>query len=169
MIAVEEVFNDWNRRILSSLRRRFPAVPVATLEDGAAFAWERLATKPPAGDENVLGWLIVVARHEVLKLLRRWDEPVDPTPDYKRERKIDLDWRRAELATANALDDELEAREVVRRVNELRPQQRIALTCRLLGLSYKEAQQATGHTYTWVNRHIVEGRRALVEELEVAA
>jgi hypothetical protein len=39
----------------------------------------------------------------------------------------------------------------------------VALTCRLLGLSYKDAQRATGHTYTWVNRHITEGRRALRE------
>jgi DNA-directed RNA polymerase specialized sigma24 family protein len=168
MIAVEAVFADWNAAILVSLRRRFHGTPLATLEDGAAFAWEQFAKKPPP-DEYALGWLRLVARNEVLRLLRRWEQPIDPTPDRERERKIDLDWRRAELASANALNDELEAREVVRRVNELRPQQRVALTCRLLGLTYKEAQRATGHTYTWVNRHVVEGRRALLEELEVAA
>ena len=59
---------------------------------------------------------------------------------------------------------QLEARELLRQVDVLRPGPRTALTCKLLGLSYKQVQRATGHTYTWVNRHIVEGRRALAEQ-----
>src|SRR4051794_41980403 len=77
------------------------------------------------------------------------------------DRLTERDWLRAEHGTSDTLHDQLEARELVRRVNQLRPQQRVALTCRMLGLSYEEAMQATGHTYTWVNRHITEGRRAL--------
>jgi DNA-directed RNA polymerase specialized sigma24 family protein len=153
MIAIEEVFDDWNDVILRSLRRRFHGTPLATLEDGAAFAWEQFAAKPPP-DAYALAWLQLVARNEVLRLLRRWEQPRDPRPD---------------LHGGRTMDTELDARELMRQVDGLKPGQRVALTCRLLGLTYKDAQQATGHTYTWVNRHIVEGRRALLDEREVAA
>ena len=149
MIAVEEVFDDWNAAIMRSLRRRFSGTPEATLEDGAAFAWAQFAAKRPP-DEYAVPWLKLVARREVLALLRRWERPVQ---------------LRAEHGTSDTLHDQLEARELVRRVNELRSGQRVALTCRLLGLSYEEAMQATGHTYTWVNRHVTEGCRALAEQV----
>jgi DNA-directed RNA polymerase specialized sigma24 family protein len=148
-IEVDAVFADWNARIMRSLERRFQGTPHATLEDGAAFAWERLAAKPPTDDERLLGWLIVVARHEVLRLLRRWEHPHEPLPDA--------------FPASDSLENQLEARELVREVAALRPGQRTALTCRLLGLTYKQAEQATGRTYTWVNRHVVEGRAALRE------
>jgi DNA-directed RNA polymerase specialized sigma24 family protein len=38
---------------------------------------------------------------------------------------------------------------------------RSALTLRAAGYSYKEIQQLLGVTYTWVNRHVTEGRQAL--------
>jgi DNA-directed RNA polymerase specialized sigma24 family protein len=148
MIAVEAVFDDWNDAILRSLRRRFGGTPLATLEDGAAFAWEQFAKQPPP-DDYALGWLRLVARNEVLRLLRRWEQPIEgPPPDSDVRDTFDVD---------------LEARELLRHIGTLRPGQRTALTCRLLGLTYKEAERATGHTYTWVNRHVVEGRRALEE------
>src|SRR5437868_396545 len=81
MVAVEEVFDDWNAAIMRSLRRKFRGTPEATLEDGAAFAWMKLSAKPPATGDNILGWLIVVARNEVLELIRRWERPVEILSD----------------------------------------------------------------------------------------
>jgi DNA-directed RNA polymerase specialized sigma24 family protein len=151
VIAVESVFPDWNEAILRSLRRRFHGTPLATLEDGASFAWAALVARPPADDSSLLGWLIVVARHEVLRLLRRWEQPHELLPER--------------FGGSDSLGEQLEARELLDRIGELRPGQRTALTCRALGLTYKEAQRATGRTYTWMNRHVVEGRRALAAEL----
>ena len=172
MIAVEEVFDEWNATMLRSLRRRFHGVAAATLEEGAGFAWEKLIATPPASEENLLGWLIVVAQHEVLRLIRRWERAVEieADPSYRGSDDGHVSaWGRLSefqiLQSCNrgieSLDDRLEARELLARLDALNPGQRIALTCRLLGLSYEEAMQATGRTYTWVNRHITEGRRAL--------
>jgi DNA-directed RNA polymerase specialized sigma24 family protein len=41
------------------------------------------------------------------------------------------------------------------------PHRRTALTLRAPGYRYKEIQQLLGVTYTWVNRHVTEGRQAL--------
>ena len=80
MIAVEHVFDDWNREVLWSLRRRFRGTAEATLEDGAAFAWAQFAAKPPP-DDYALAWLKLVARREVLALIRRWERPVQMRAD----------------------------------------------------------------------------------------
>jgi DNA-directed RNA polymerase specialized sigma24 family protein len=146
VIAVEDVYRDWDRQVMRSLRRRFIGTPEATLEDGAAFAWAQYVAKPPP-DDYALAWLKLVARREVLRLIRAVrEEPHETLPEL-----------------GVSLDKQLEAREKLRQLERLRPHQRTALTCRLLGLSYQETERATGRTYTWVNRHTTEGRAALRE------
>src|SRR4051794_35193052 len=98
MIAVDEVFREWDAQIMRSLRWRFRDVAVATLEDGAAFAWAQFVAKPPEREDNPLGWLIVVARNEVLHLLRRWEQPIEMLPDRD--------------GTRDSLESELEARDL---------------------------------------------------------
>src|SRR5947208_4298246 len=118
MIAVEEVFDDWNREVLWSLRRRFRGTAEATLEDGAAFAWAQFAAKRPP-DRYAVAWLKLVARREVLALLRRWERPVQmradaasydkPGEDHRStwDRLAERDWLRAEHGTSDTLHDQL--------------------------------------------------------------
>jgi DNA-directed RNA polymerase specialized sigma24 family protein len=48
----------------------------------------------------------------------------------------------------------------------------VVLTLQLAGYSYKEIAERLGKTYTWVNRHLTEGRAELrgrcVRELEAS-
>jgi Sigma-70, region 4 len=71
-----------------------------------------------------------------------------------------LDWQ--ELLPARG-DTELavEARELLRALAGLRWHQRTVVTLQLAGYSYKEIAQRLGRTYTWVNRHLTEGRAEL--------
>ena len=56
----------------------------------------------------------------------------------------------------------LEARETFEALADLKPAQRTTLALKAAGFSYKEIQRLCGDkTYTWVNRHITEGRAAL--------
>ncbi|MGH2763227.1 MAG: RNA polymerase sigma factor [Thermoleophilaceae bacterium] len=55
----------------------------------------------------------------------------------------------------------LDAHEAIRLVGQLTPNQRLAMSLRVAGYSYRELADLTGQTYTWVNRHLTEGRRAL--------
>jgi DNA-directed RNA polymerase specialized sigma24 family protein len=61
------------------------------------------------------------------------------------------------------LDVELahEARDLLRSIAALGINRRTALTLRAAGYSYREIQDLLGVTYTWVNRHVTEGPRAL--------
>src|SRR5438128_298419 len=102
MIEVEAVFREWNYWIMGSLQLRFPTTPRATLEDGAAFAWAQFATKPPP-DEYAIAWLKLVARREVLRLLSRWEQPIEGRPDHRH---------------SDSLDSQLEARELLRQVDD---------------------------------------------------
>ena len=100
MIAVEEVFDDWNAAIMRSLRRRFSGTPEATLEDGAAFAWAQFAAKRPP-DDYALAWLKLVARREVLALIRRWERPVEGRREDGRSSSEQARSGRRHVAQAN--------------------------------------------------------------------
>jgi RNA polymerase sigma factor (sigma-70 family) len=144
-------------------------------EDACAFAWLQLLRCQP-DREAVAGWLRVVARNEGYRLLRTSRrEPFledKPYPRCDGATGEPLDWQ--ELLPA-AVDTELavEARELLRSLACLRWHQRTVLTMQLAGYSYKEIAQRLGKTYTWVNRHLTEGRAELrrrrVRELEAAA
>jgi DNA-directed RNA polymerase specialized sigma24 family protein len=97
--------------------------------------------------DAIVGWLVVVARHELLRLLGRecaarpLEEACDPVaPGPERE----------------------EARALLEAMAALRPHQRRVLALQAAGHSYREIQAACGgRTFTWLNRHTTEGRRAL--------
>ena len=71
-----------------------------------------------------------------------------------------LDWQELLPST---VDTELavEARELLRGLAGLRWHQRTVLTLQLAGYSYTEIAERLGKTYTWVNRHLTEGRAEL--------
>ena len=112
----------------------------------------------------MVGWLRVVARNEGLRLLRiSRREPFledRPHPRHDAASGEPLDWQ--ELLPA-PVDTELavEARELLRALAGLRWHQRTVLTLQLAGYSYKEIAARLGRTYTWVNRHLTEGRAEL--------
>ena len=136
MIVVEDVFNDWNRDLLRALRRSFRGTSLATLEDGAAFAWAQFVAKPPP-DEYALAWLKLVARREVLRLIRRWEQPVEGRPEDNHGESMAL---------------QLEARELLRQVDVLRPGPRTALTCKKC--RSKPGYERSPATSRWMSRSV---------------
>lgn len=157
MLDVEAVYRGHAEELKLTLRRRFDSsVPDALIEDACGSTW-LIAWKKrhEVRDGNAMGWLVTVAFHEALTLLRkrRFERSEDgaerpdgrPTPDLVRE-----------------------AHEALELVAGLTPNQRTALSLRLAGYSYKELAEVTGNTYTWANRHVTEGRAALRQRAGVS-
>jgi RNA polymerase sigma factor (sigma-70 family) len=147
---------------LVRLVQRDGGVPEDVAEDCVSFAFLQLCRKQPAGGEATVGWLRVVARHEAYawqrgaRRLRSLDECASRRTHDGEYVSV------AELVRA-PVDVELavEAREALRALARLRPKRRRALALKVAGLHYREIQERLGVTYTWVNRHISEGRAEL--------
>jgi RNA polymerase sigma factor (sigma-70 family) len=148
----DDLFRLHHQRLVARLQRRL-GISREMAEDAVAFAWMQLVRREPEHD-NLIGWLYTVAKHEAFAMIRA----------TTRERPVD------EIepgVSAPTPTDILETRRVLALVARLKPQQRTVLRLRMAGLSYQEICRRTGHTYTWVNRHITEGRqvlRRLIEE-----
>jgi DNA-directed RNA polymerase specialized sigma24 family protein len=146
--AKEELFREHHESVLRKLQRI--GIPLAIAEDAASFAWLMLLQRDPNPDTAV-GWVHIVARHEAFALLKR----------SKREQPND------DVCTlAGAAPDPELARQALELTAQLKPQQRLVLRLQMHGYSYEEMCRITGRTYTWVNRHITEGRRALRQLLQ---
>ena len=164
------LFLEHQRFLLRVTARRFGGSQELA-EDACAFAWLQLLRCQP-DRERVVGWLRVVARNEGLRLLRiSRREPFledRPHPRHDAASGEPLDWQ--ELLPA-PVDTELavEARELLRSLAGLRWHQRTVLTMQLAGYSYKEIAERLGRTYTWVNRHLTEGRAELRRGRELQA
>jgi RNA polymerase sigma factor (sigma-70 family) len=142
----DALFRLHHQRLVVGIQRRL-GISHEMAEDAVAFAWMQLVRKQPDCD-NLAGWLYTVAKHEAFALIRsarrcQPAEQVEPDECGPAPQRI-LDGRR----TLTLLD-------------RLKPQQCLVLRLRMAGLSYEEICQCTGRTYTWVNRHVTEGRRAL--------
>jgi RNA polymerase sigma factor (sigma-70 family) len=151
MIDVERLYREHGGYLRNIMRKRFSCTSVADalIEDACAEAWLiAWRHRETIDDTRPLAWLVVVATHELFALLRK--------------RRNETDERGSEPFT-NVGDPELafEAREALEALSGLKPQQREALGLRAGGYSYEEIQARTGRTYTWVNRHVSEGKRAL--------
>ena len=167
------LFLEHQRFLLRVTARRFGGSQELA-EDACAFAWLQLLHYQP-DREAVAGWLRVVARNEGLRLLRisrrepfledRRYQPNDPASGEP------LDWQEL-LAAPGDTELAVEARELLRGLAGLRWHQRTVLALQLAGYSYKEIAERLGKTYTWVNRHLTEGRaelrRRAVREVEAA-
>ena len=122
-----------------------------------------LLTKAPTTDQDdLLPWLKTVVKHEAFAVRRGRErggmpavEALDelggpssvPTPDEQAER-----YERLRLGA-----------EAIRR---LKPQEMRCLLLRAEGYSYRQICDATGWTYTKVNRCLTEGRRSFVSKVQ---
>jgi DNA-directed RNA polymerase specialized sigma24 family protein len=141
--AKEDLFREHHESVVRKLQRI--GIPRVIAEDAASFAWLMLLQRDP-NPETAVGWVHIVARHEAFALLKR----------SKREQPND------EICTlAGAAPNPGVARQALELTERLKPQQRLVLRLQMHGYSYEEMCEVTGQTYTWVNRHITEGRRAL--------
>jgi RNA polymerase sigma factor (sigma-70 family) len=151
-----ELFARHSERLVR-LTQRDAGVPAAVAEDCAGFAFLQLCLYQPERD-RIAGWLRVVARREALA----WHHK--RSRERLREDSAERYGRTPAIKRVPArLDVELahEARELLRSIAALGTHRRTALTLRAAGYSYREIQQFLGVTYTWVNRHITEGRQQL--------
>jgi RNA polymerase sigma factor (sigma-70 family) len=159
-----ELFRLHFRRLVRQVQRD-AGVPDAVAEDCAAFAFLQLCRNQPERGPATGAWLRVVARHEAFAWLRQ----------RRRLRVLEEEdgWGRPTPAVERIparLDVELEheARELLRAIAALGTNRRTALALRAAGYSYREIQALLGVTYSWVNRHVTEGRQAL-RRADVAA
>lgn len=109
-------------------------------EDAAQIAWALFYREQPERT-NVIGWLYVTARYRIYDARRLG----------KRQRAVA---RVPEHPTGASLAGEVEARETLRLLAGLKPQQRQVLQLIAAGCSYQEICELTGHTYT----NVISGR-----------
>jgi RNA polymerase sigma factor (sigma-70 family) len=140
--------------------RRYSSTP-EDAEDAYQRGLEILLTKAPTTSEDELvPWLKTVVKHEAFAI-RRQRERHTPTSD---------DGELAEPAGAEAAThDQAERLERLHQgaeaMRRLKPQEIRCLLLKAEGYSYREIAEATGFTYTKVNRCLTEGRRAFVDRL----
>jgi RNA polymerase sigma factor (sigma-70 family) len=147
VVDVESLFRQHARYLQRVLRRRFDQ---SLIEDACASAWAIAWThRERIADQNLIGWLVTVARREALRLLRRRGSEISV------EALSELAGHRDEIELA------VEARECLALLRQLGPNQRLALSLRVAGFGYREIVELTGKTHTWMNRHVAEGRARL--------
>lgn len=117
-------------------------------EDAMQVAFMQFVQHPPH-HENIEAWLWTVAKHDLFRTLR--GPRVDPIEAAEE----------AGLTDPALPDDASADSETLRLVLKLKSQQQTCLIMKAFGFSYAEIGEQTGQTYTWVNRHMTEGRRAL--------
>jgi len=108
--------------------------------------------------ERAAGWLHTVVKHEALAINRSRRRTVGFS-------EVDLDT--LESRTSASPEERVLASDRVARSAEalhgLKPQEVRALWLRALGHSYEQICEATGWTYTKVNRCLAEGRKSFLE------
>jgi RNA polymerase sigma factor (sigma-70 family) len=144
--VAEELFRNHHDRIVRLLQVRL-GVSRELAEDACGLAWLQLLRLQPDAD-RIVGWLYTVAKHEAFALLARSRREIAGE-------ELPL------VASGSDFADVVDARDALRLIAQLKPQQRQVLLLRAEGHSYKAICELTGRTYTWVNRHISEGRQAL--------
>jgi RNA polymerase sigma factor (sigma-70 family) len=128
-------------------------VPRHVAEDACAFAWMQLLRTQPERDV-IFAWLRVVATREALRLIRSQgrlgsfeEDPAEPE-DAHMDKGADM-----QLA--------LEAREALEHIAALTQQQVRIFSLHVAGLNYEEICEATGYSWTQVNRHLGRARARL--------
>ena len=142
----ESLFRNHHERLVRLLQARL-GVSRELAEDACGLAWLQLLRLHPDAD-RIVGWLYTVAKHEAFALLARTRREIPGE-------ELPL------VASVSDFADFVDARDALRLIAQLKPQQRQVLLLRAEGHSYKSICELTGRTFTWVNRHISEGRQAL--------
>lgn len=116
--------------------------------------------------------------HAIIECWRRYEEPDEPISWCTRVARNHL-WREPTRRPVDLLEpiqvqemiegEEIDLDELIDMRDalvELKPAEIFVLLARVAGLSYEEIQErAGGKTYTWVNRYVTEGRKALRREM----
>jgi RNA polymerase sigma factor (sigma-70 family) len=143
---------------LLATARRYSATP-EDAEDAYQRGVEILLTKAPTTAEaDLLPWLRTVVKHEAFAVrkssarIRPAEDPVGPEPDP-------VAWTEERAERYERLRVGAEA------MAGLKPQEIRCLLLKAEGLSYQEICEATGFTYTKVNRCLTEGRRAFLKRV----
>ena len=141
--------------ILATARRY--AASHEDAEDAYQRALEILLTKAPTTSEDELvPWLKTVVKHEAFALRRQRERLTPVTGDGEPPER-----GTAPAATHDQAERYERLRHSAEALRRLKPQEVRCLVLRAQGLSYREICQATGFTYTKVNRCLTEGRQAL--------
>jgi RNA polymerase sigma factor (sigma-70 family) len=157
----ERLFRDHGDGLVRAIRRRLRCGD-ALAEDACAFAWLQLWRTRPASRERIFGWLYVVALHEGLRLIRRGGiELLADHPDGMGGVGSQTDPLADRLADPRTTELRVDAREALRTLAALKPRQRGVLALQAAGYTYQEIAEVLGVTYTYVNRHLTKGRRAV--------
>lgn len=131
--------------------RRISA-PTATIEDACQHAWTTLLRRDDLRlDGRATGWLVTVAGHHALDVLRR---PEVPTQDPAGARAAPAD------VPERVLEREC-LREQTADLAQLKPRERRDLALKAAGHSYNEIAALTGSSYTAIDRRLKEGRAHL--------
>jgi DNA-directed RNA polymerase specialized sigma24 family protein len=166
-MTVDDLYRTYSRRLLLRTLSRVQRYEDA--EDACSFAWVQLHRYwDRVGERTPLEAFKWLTRHEVA-LIRRKRQREDVlghgyVGDNGDEQAHDVDTRLALLAGGCTDDSILEFRELFAKTQALpRYGDRVGLFIRMLGLTYDQAGEAGegGKTYTWVNRYVTEGRKAL--------
>jgi RNA polymerase sigma factor (sigma-70 family) len=150
MLDIEALYRRYAEDLRRCLCRRFHSTASeALVEDACSTAWLIAWTKrDQLRAENAFAWLYTVALHEMFRLLRSQRRELA-------DDAIDLTDGRTSPELA------LRALEAIELLARLTPNQRLALGLQVAGYSYTESAELTGKTFTWVNRHVSEGRAAV--------
>jgi RNA polymerase sigma factor (sigma-70 family) len=148
-----DLYRAHQPRLLRAVRASIRNAPSALIEDACANAWAIFLRRQPDRCETTFGWLYTVARREAFALLGAQTAARDPDAAAHAMDAIPAPLGVEHHAALRARLEDAAA--------TLSPHQRQALGLHARGYSYAEIAAATGRTYTWVSRHIREGRQAL--------
>jgi RNA polymerase sigma factor (sigma-70 family) len=144
-----ELFERHAERLLRVVRRAIGGRRHIA-EDACSFTWlQLLRTQPERG--SIFPWLCVVAINEARRLLKgqarhaEFDEDAAGHAPSPGGRSTDVQLT-------------LDVREALEHIAELSAQQVRIFSLHVAGLTYDEICEATGYTWTQVNRHMVLAR-----------
>jgi DNA-directed RNA polymerase specialized sigma24 family protein len=150
---------------LRALVARKTGAPTEAVADACQTAWATLLRRPDIGrDARGLGWLTVVAVHEVH---HQWRDRARNLPmgalslGMGDPGELDEPTARGDGGVEELVAARLEYAERVADFAALKPAERTALYLQALGYRYREIASATDASYTAVNRRLTEGRARL--------
>lgn len=151
-----ELYGDHLLRVVGAATR----ATRETVEDACSFAWAQLLRRQPERT-NIVGWLRVVAVHEVYRLWKK----------TRAEYSLEEPWPVSGAAASGALEvagastagvaERAELDSVLAQIADLPERRRRIFELHLSGLSYREIGEATGEGPRAIDRQIKKARTRL--------
>lgn len=171
--ALAELYRHHQAQLRRAIDRNYPFVCPGLRQDAIAFAWLQLCRRPrewidPARDP--VAWLYVVARRELLLLLRKQGRVLSLERGTGKTASHDDGYDAAWDFPARDNSEACERlREIRAAIDSLGRAKAAALTAQMIGLTMDETVRATGRSYTWVDRNRSRGKALLRRRLAAAA